>query len=282
MPTWVLGLLAETPIHPGTGQSIDVIDLPVMREKTTQYPVVVGSSLKGALRQRAEELWGVDGARVSELFGARERGAGALMVSDARLLLLPVRSLNAPFVWITCPYAIERFNRDAMRSGCLATCPPVPALQESSAITNVALRAGEPLMVEEWALEPQPSGDAVLAACVDAWLPIIPHQSVQDRLRTHLAIVHDNLFTYLAQYGLPIMPHNVLDDLTKTSQNLWYEEALAPETVLYSLLAERPGAPSPIREHLDALLQRPYLQVGGNETIGYGWCAVRLASREES
>ena len=47
----MLGLLAETSIHPGAGRSMGVVDLPVAREASTHYPVLVGSSLKGALTQ---------------------------------------------------------------------------------------------------------------------------------------------------------------------------------------------------------------------------------------
>ena len=45
----LLGLLAETPIHPGSGRSAGFVDLPVAREAATDYPVVVGASVKGAL-----------------------------------------------------------------------------------------------------------------------------------------------------------------------------------------------------------------------------------------
>ena len=47
MKTLLYGLLAETSIHPGAGQSSGFVDLPVAREAATDYPVIVGSSLKG-------------------------------------------------------------------------------------------------------------------------------------------------------------------------------------------------------------------------------------------
>ena len=50
MKSAMLGLLAETPIHPGAGRGMGVVDLPVAREAATDYPVLVGSSLKGALK----------------------------------------------------------------------------------------------------------------------------------------------------------------------------------------------------------------------------------------
>src|SRR5208282_3302509 len=49
MNTQIVGLVAETSIHPGAGQSSGIIDLPVAREAATDYPFVPGSSVKGAL-----------------------------------------------------------------------------------------------------------------------------------------------------------------------------------------------------------------------------------------
>ena len=85
MKTAMLGLLAETPIHPGTGRGMGVVDLPVAREAATDYPVLVGSSLKGALKDKMKADK-VDDPRAR--FGVQEH-AGDLLVSDARVLLLP-------------------------------------------------------------------------------------------------------------------------------------------------------------------------------------------------
>jgi len=43
-------LHAISPVHTGTGQAVDVIDLPVAREATTNWPYVPGSSIRGVLR----------------------------------------------------------------------------------------------------------------------------------------------------------------------------------------------------------------------------------------
>jgi len=63
--------------------------------------------------------------------------------------------------------------------------------------------------------------------------------------------------------------------------NLWYEETLPPDTVMYALIAGR-GQHEP-RETLDALFTEkdPYLQVGGNETVGHGWFATHLYPDDE-
>jgi CRISPR-associated protein Cmr4 len=46
-------LYTRTPLHIGCGTSVDVVDLPIMRERITGFPVIPGSSLKGVLRDQA-------------------------------------------------------------------------------------------------------------------------------------------------------------------------------------------------------------------------------------
>jgi len=120
MKSIILALFAETFIHPGTGQSATAIDLPVAREAATDYPFIAGSSLKGALRDKARQMWlssdDKDSKEVDDLFGKQEN-AGNILVSDARLLLLPVRSLNSSYRWLTCPHLLERLHRDTKRAG---------------------------------------------------------------------------------------------------------------------------------------------------------------------
>ncbi len=49
-----LFLFCETPLHAGSGDELGVIDLPIQREKHTNFPKVEASSLKGALRESFE------------------------------------------------------------------------------------------------------------------------------------------------------------------------------------------------------------------------------------
>lgn len=134
----LLVLRAETPLHAGAGSGAGEIDLPVQREKHTGWPVVWASSVKGALRERAERWAGKDitkRAQVAAAFGKdgksedseEEKGAfgkerkgvdeyaSALATSEAALLLLPVRSLTTHFKWVTCDAAIKRLQRTCAR-----------------------------------------------------------------------------------------------------------------------------------------------------------------------
>ena len=50
---------------------------------------------------------------------------------------------------------------------------------------------------------------------------------------------HDEDFAWFARYGLPIQARNQLDKETKTSKNLWFEESIPPDTLMYALVVER-------------------------------------------
>ncbi len=51
-----LYLYTETLLHAGTGSGLSSIDLPIQRERTTHYPTIVGSSIKGKLRATAQAM----------------------------------------------------------------------------------------------------------------------------------------------------------------------------------------------------------------------------------
>ncbi|RMG35556.1 MAG: type III-B CRISPR module RAMP protein Cmr4 [Planctomycetota bacterium] len=265
MKTMILGLLAETPIHPGAGQDTGFVDLPVAREAATDYPVIVGSSFKGALLNHARDN-GLEEAKRDQVFGKQDR-AGALLVSDVRLVLLPVRSLTSHYKWVTCPHLLERLKRDLSRAGCDGAGFSMPNVERGK-----FLGAGEAsLYLEERNFAK--SGDVTeeLTALLEK---LIAHAETQARIPRQLVILHDDDFAWFARFGLAVQARNVLDDEKKTSQNLWYEECIPPDSLFYALLADRNGGTA--LETIAALLDnRPYVQVGGNETIGQGWLAVR-------
>ena len=276
MRTALLGLLAETPIHPGAGRSMGVVDLPVAREASTQYPVLVGSSLKGALKDRAAGVH--DEERVTKLFG-RQDHAGDLLVADARLLLLPVRSLTTAFRWVTCPHLVERYERDLRRAG-LTPLPVLPAVNPGQVLTPGQETGGDRLFLEERQFEVGALPEA--EALVSSIEPLLLHPEARGRLRAQLAVLHDDDFAWFVRYGLALQARNFLENETKRSINLWYEETLPPDTVMHALIAGRGRDALDALDGLEALFPEddPYLQAGGNETVGHGWFAVGVRRRD--
>ena len=106
--TKMLFLYVETPLHAGTGRGLGTVDLPIQRERTTGYPMVYATGVKGSLRAVARQK-GTPGALTDNelfaVFGPETTGAdayaGALSTGDARILLFPVRSLSGVFAWVT-------------------------------------------------------------------------------------------------------------------------------------------------------------------------------------
>lgn len=282
MLSLLLGLVAETSMHAGAGKSIGVIDLPIQREAHTDWPCVYGSAMKGALRAHAERRK-LDNSTIIELFGPETANAsdhaGALAVGDARLLLLPVRSLTTHFKWVSCPALLQRALADVVRLGQSATMIELPEIDQETALVPQGKGS---LYLEEFlfGMEQHDLGP------LTEWLSSISGIK-QARLEQQLAIVHDDQFTHLARYAIPVQPHIRIDNARKTVVDgaLWYEETLPTDSVLYCAAAvsasRKPEGQSAQALQLSTknlFADHPYLQVGGNETVGMGWCRVTIAA----
>lgn len=271
MESAVIGLFAETSIHPGTESTGGLIDLPVAREAATGYPVIPGTSLKGSLRNKAGS--NLDKKALEDVFGVQDR-AGGIAVTDARLLLLPVRSLISHYAWVTSPYLVERFARDKE----LAGGKDEISLDYPEGFQAFASEGGE-LYLEELTLQKVPRPD-IIGKLTDAINPLIYHESVKNRLNKQLVIVNDTVMAYFTTYCLSVQARNKLNENTKISENLWYEETLPADSLFYFLLLQRPEVNGSISAVIDILTDNPYVQVGGNETVGQGWCAASMYKGE--
>ena len=287
--TALLLLTSETPLHAGAGQSVDGIDLPIQREVHTHWPCVFGSAVKGALRAHAEQRMLDKSTAITDLFGpdhghAQERDtshAGALLVGDATLLALPVRSLQSSFKWVTCPQALKRFARTAERLGLELKLPII-----TQPARDKALGQGDAkLFLEEFRFEQSP--DACIGALAQALAPLSGGALDAATLEQRLVVVNDDIFSFLARNATSVQPHIAIDSTTKTVKDgaLWFEETLPPETLLYVPLtataSRRKGGDltaAQVLAQFEQLLPagKNWLQLGGNETTGMGWCRVGI------
>ena len=280
--TALLGLLAQTSIHAGAGTQTGIIDLPIQREGHNGYPCVFGSSVKGALRAKAETLNNKD---ITSVYGVapKETGeAGAIIVTDARLLLFPVRSLTSQFKWVTCPDVLRRYQEDCARLGVkveftLPTCD-----SDEQALVHNTETAGN-LFLEEYLFATK---KADLKCIICALVQLMQRENITADLEKQLVIVSNDSYTHLVNHATPVNAHIALDSATKTTTGgaLWYEETLPPETLLYIGLSanksRKQGCKMTATEVLNNVLElfppeKPYLQIGGNETVGMGWCIVK-------
>lgn len=275
---------ALSPLHPGTGQAVGLVDLPIARLKATNIPFLPGSSVKGVFRDSFRGA----GDESRELFLAafgpepkpedRDKDhAGAVAFADARLVLLPVRSLHGTFAYATCPLLL-RLARQDLVSCRVADVPAIPAVAEESALVTATSRL-VPSGISKVFLEDLDL-TSVRGPLADAWAGALGRwlfPGEEATLAERLAILDDETMTFLWETGTQI---DARVRLTKTgvvaSKALWYEESLPAETVLVGLASatdsRRAGAPFPAEELMAFCLgaARNDLQFGGKATVGRG------------
>lgn len=321
--TALLFIHAQTSLHPGSGTALGVVDLPVQRERHTQWPVIPGSALKGILRdacrEKAKEHYqdefedkqenghikkvlkrtrrrvaNEDDPLLVAAFGPGKvdessSHAGAISLTDARILAFPVRSLRGVFAWVTCRAVLERLGRDLQLGAQLAK-QHLLALPSEPAKDRALCLQGSPLLVDTNKLvleefEFEWDGDA---STVANWIAerAVTDQPTADRIRQHLVVLHNDDFTHFVRHATEIVARIGLDYDRKTVKTgaLFYQECLPAETLFYSVVfanasrsaGERRGA-GDIMNYLCESMP-PVLQIGGDETTGKGICAVRLTN----
>ena len=281
MEAKLLLLQAISPLHAGTGQSVDVIDLPVAREKATGIPFLPGSTLKGVFRDACE-----DPTKRTNIFGPdtvnAEAYAGSVTFTDARLLLLPVRSLRGVFAWVTSPLLLRRLKGDAQNAAPLDFTIPTPPNENTCQVSETGcgliLDVGgtHKVILEDLPLDFTP--DANVSAWA-GWLGKILFPENADELQSRLCIVADDTLSFLLETATEISARIHIDDQMKTvaKGQLWYEEALPSETVLASLVvaASVKSNPKEVFEIVKAISAKT-LQFGGKATVGRGLCKANL------
>jgi len=303
MPGALMFIKALTSLHPGAGTALGAIDLPIQREAHTNWPMMQGGSVKGVLRDVARQIVAkekkisVEDAdrhcRVTDVFGpavgegedAREF-AGSLVVSDARIIAFPVRSLKGVYALITCPGAIRRLIDDCKLAGVAPergdpsqslTAPEVKEGQGICGSDDLLFfsAGGAPTAVlEDFAV--QRVGDGSGADALAQWLGVEARR---------LVIVHDDLFTFCVCYRTEVISRNRLSTDTKTVERgaLWSEEFLPPETRMYSVLqverAYRNGTPEDIMKRVQQWVDDSSTQFGGDASTGKGVCALSMRNR---
>jgi CRISPR-associated protein Cmr4 len=290
-----------SPLHVGAGRGVGFVDLPVMREKVTNWPFVPGSTVKGVLADFygvTDEIRKADGeapkeSRMKALAfgraGDESSFAGALVFSDARIVALPVRSLYGTFAWVSSPLVLGRLARDleATQEGLFAgreilQAVPSPArgdilLPRSDQGTGSVLAESGKVFLEDLdfgAREDETAGNIAEALAAAVFEDAQWRKSFLERF----ALVSDEIFGFLSEVGTQVDARIRIDDEKKIVENgaLWYEESLPAETILSGLAwADGPFGPQARgttgTELLDAFCSgRKNLQIGGKATVGRG------------
>jgi CRISPR-associated protein Cmr4 len=278
--TRIYWLQAITPLHVGIGRGVGFIDMPIMREKVTGWPQVPGSAVKGVMkdhftRNKVEERL----INVAFGLGGDDTGnAGSLVLTDAHIVCLPIRSLYGTFAYVTSRLVLERLKRDLIAAG-YKNVPETPEPQE-----NVVLHApGSKLAVdnkiffEDLDFNARADNDRTrewaewLAGAVFSNEP-----GWKNIFKERFAVVSDNSFNFLSETGTEVAAHIRIEDDKKIVAKgaLWYEETLPVETILAGIAwCDRVYGGNGVKqeEMLSKFCNSPLeLQIGGKATVGKG------------
>lgn len=295
---------AVSPVHMGAGSAIGAIDSPIQREVHTQHPMFAGSGLKGALRHHFNRAW--PQTLINRIFGPDTGAsdfAGALSLSDAQLVALPVRSLKGGYAYVTSPLALARLHRLATQAR-MAPNWLVPSVEESKAqVASANLLQGKQLVLEafEFPAEVNDTLKTIAQWIAAQALPGTGNTFFAEKFKVDLVLLNDTDFSYFARHAMVVEPHVRIDDASGTASDggLFYVENLPPETLMVGLAqasierfkkGSRNGESSALLNapevlaHVfsgqgDALpgIGGKLLQIGGDATTGRGLVLVQPA-----
>ncbi len=306
-----LFLIVETPLHAGSGSDLGIVDLPIQRERHTDFPKIEASGLKGSLREIYESLkenippaittkfpnlnktnfidegiWPTFGPEDGDKF------AGSLGFTDARLLLFPVKSMKGVFAWITCPTILERFRNDLS-----LTQKTIPAelnnfeefVAKIPIESNLLVKENE-IVLEEYKFDVTPNENltALCQLLSDNILPKgVEYDFWRNKMKKDVAVLPDDDFKDFVNLSTEVIARTKIGESgTVIKGGLWYEEYLPSDSILYSLVLTSPifsqdtgafpnGNAETVMEFFELGLQ-PVVQIGGNATLGKGLMRTKI------
>jgi len=313
----VVFFYTEWPVHAGSGSSVGVVDLPIQREVFTGLPIFQPSGLKGALREYFEANFPSkeNEIKIKQVFGPKESAdhAGAISLSQARVILLPLASAKGVFAYATCPLCLQLLKRDLAAIGYpipdeLTDIPltteeetPPRRLEEGIALVPKADPTNNlpdsdqvingKVILGEFAFEASPHPKVSLIA---KWLSehAIPqsgeYKPWQQKLKQSLIILDNDTFRDLTMARTEVVTRNIIGK-KGTSENVWDEEYLPTDTLLYSIL----GAHDPLDSGNEVIRLKNAKDVidyvkapngiptsrfffGGDQTVGRGLLRIQF------
>ncbi len=308
--TSILSLYAISPIHAGSGAAVSTVDLPIQRERITNYPTIQASALKGAMRSHfrafisekdkyhKQQDTNKDKELINYIFGSDEQDnwrsknddsmPGAISVSDAKLLAFPMRSNIAPFVCVICPTIIKRLKRDLEFAGLYLNDDDALSKPDLSNVLSGVINDTAIVIKGNFKDE---NGAAIILE--DAVVKINTQEPININFINdnfpeidYLLLISDEMFDYCISNCTEIQTNVKINSETGTSQDgsLRYQEFLPSDTLLYSVVNfTDQRAETKIGNYLKANIIKNYvedtikefIQIGGDATLGKGICKIK-------
>ena len=270
--TSLVTLYAVTPCHAGSGSSVGVVDLPIQRERHTNYPIIQASGVKGAFRANFRNFKTKEKDSIEDLiFGSSDPNnayMGALAITDAKILAFPMRSSVTPFLWITCPAVLKRLVKDleiaGLPSGDISSVLLAADSEQAYSVGSEALADGK-ILLEDIAVEVKKG--------------VLPEELKKYFAQAErLLVVSDKVFDYGITECTQIMAQIKIDDKTGATAKgtLRYQEELPADSIMYTVIhweksthKEGIDLNKTVKNYVKSVIGN-HIQIAGDETCGRG------------
>jgi len=275
---------AVSPIHAGSGSATGAVDLPIQRERHTNWPHIQASAIKGAFRAHFRNY--ADGKEsINQIFGSDTQDKnypgsgdgipGAISVSDAKLLAFPVRSNIAPFVSVTSPAVLKRLQNDLKMTGIDKDFKLPQSPEKETAISINFTPEYERIVLE----------DALVTTTGMFDIPFLKDKFGDVE---RLLLISDAMFDHIVTTCTEVQTQIKIDHEKGTAKDgaLRYEELLPSDTSMYSIVHyscqnfETPIQASMIQTFVQDNIS-DFIQIGGDETLGRGICRISWIQGKE-
>ncbi len=274
----------HTPLHIGSGTTLDIIDLPIQREAHTDFPVMPSTAIKGVIRAEyglEESDFSLDDfpekpeacpetvnqdkcEEFFNLFGYGDK-EGDVIFTDGKILLFPVKSIKGVFTWITCPLLLERLERD--------TGIKINFDKENLRNKGAIVSSEEPVINNQYLVLEELSFEV----SIDDDLKNSFDKLGLDIDTKKIAVLPNDNFRYFVKNHTEVNARTRIDQTTGTVKEgaLWYEELVPAETVFYNLIFSRTENSKNL-EKITNFMDNKIFQFGGDETLGRGFTKVSI------
>jgi len=290
MCTALIFLRALTPVHVGVGRGGEIVDLSIQRDEFG-FPCIWSSSFKGSLRANITRVVDENEKPCVKVVFGPEPGSSevseyssALSIVDAKLLLIPVRSLRGVWIYATSPHLLSYLDKylEAVKGQSLSQLQNISIGVTSRSDIFVD---GSKAVLNEELIELKVEQGLELKLFKD----ILPKELLDRVSRRGLVILDDDVMKALVNRSMLIQYRVRLKSETKTvEEGPWSEEYLPEETILVSAFVGRQVAKevldrtrcsmqsnvcSWVKQILASKL-RGRIWLGGKETLGRGFMEI--------
>lgn len=300
--------IARTPIHVGSGSELGIVDMPIQREKVTNFPKFEASGIKGCFR----DVFSKQNKHLTNIvFGSDDEvnsNSSCMNIIDAKILFFPVKSAGTElFYWITCPFILERFYSEmAMYK---IDYEDIEDTHNDCAYYSFEKNNREEskkediILLEEYKFKLHRlnlKSNEVLNYALSTLLKNIPENTlyISEKLKSNIIVISDEAFKFFVEMSTEVNTRIRIGDKGIVENGaLFTIEYLPAETIMYNFISvKEPIVKEKEKEYIKQSLKelqykynenhnisdnlmiyfekelenRKYVQLGGDKTLGKG------------